>query len=307
MQTPHHMHRYTRAQIGHGARGIRCVRQGPLVCALAQEVDLQLRHPLWMRLVSQPDGYRRGIAGPEIVARLVLLFLDRTLELSVREGIEVLADGTVVVGAQDDVGAARARLQAGVQGSSHVGAGAEVHRGTVVTRGEFHTELEAQVVGRQQPLVAADDPDVAGIGNARAADLIRGGFSGCVRRGLLAVGRVTAHHVRHKKADVPIGIGTVAHPHGEIAVDRLFLNFAPAERRIGRIVDDLGRGRCSGTAAQSVLVDVVVLEVEPQAGKGRVTRRRIGTERAAAGGTCPTRNGSGSQEGARQRELTYPM
>ena len=293
MQLPHHVQRHTRTQIGHGACRVRGVGQGPLIGALAQQVHLQLRHPLRMRLVAQAEAHRGAIAGPEIVAGLIQLVLHRALELTVDERIEILAHGLVVVGAHDQIGAARARLQARIQGGAGVGAGVEVHRRAVVAGGELHAQLHAQVVGRQPSLVTADDLDIARVGETGAADLTRRGFGRAVRGLLLAEGRVRAHDVRNEDTHVPFGIRAVTHAHAEIAVDRLPLDLTAAERGIRRTIDDLCRSCRTGAATQPVLVDVVVLEVEAQSRNGRVSGRRVGAQSAAAGGAGPGRHRRG--------------
>ena len=79
------------------------------------EIHLQLRHDRGVGDVAHAEARRNLVAGTEILARLVEQVGHRRLELTVDEGIEILAHGLVVVRADDDVGRTEARLQAGVE------------------------------------------------------------------------------------------------------------------------------------------------------------------------------------------------
>src|ERR1700739_2645633 len=81
MQAVHDTQRNPWTQERDGARRVRGVGEGALVGALVQQIHLQLRHPARMRLVAKSHTHRGGVAGPEVVAGLVLLVRHRALEL----------------------------------------------------------------------------------------------------------------------------------------------------------------------------------------------------------------------------------
>ena len=56
--------------------------------------------------VTDAEAHRREVAGTVILAGLVEVVRNRGLELTVDEGVEVLADGLIVVGTENDVGGA---------------------------------------------------------------------------------------------------------------------------------------------------------------------------------------------------------
>ncbi|MDQ2972120.1 MAG: hypothetical protein M3R20_03935 [Pseudomonadota bacterium] len=102
------------AEIGDRACGIRPVSERALIGTLVQQIELQLRHPVRVRLITQPRSHRGLIAGTVFGARRVQTLGHCRLELAVDVGIEVLFDGMKIIRADDQIGAAGASLQTGV-------------------------------------------------------------------------------------------------------------------------------------------------------------------------------------------------
>src|SRR5471032_2683679 len=137
-------------QVGDRAGRVRRIGERALVVVFAAQVQLQLRRDVRPRLVAQADADGGLVAGPVVLAGLVELVLDGGLELAVDEGVEVLADRLVIIGAGDQVGAAGAQLQAGVE--------------QVVGRGV----LRQRAAGERRRL-AAGDAAAVGVGAAVTA------------------------------------------------------------------------------------------------------------------------------------------
>ena len=221
-----------------------------------------------MRLVAQAEAHRGRVSRTEVVAGLIQLVRHGRLELTVDEGVEVLADRPVVVRAHDQIGAAGARLETRVERGARVGAAVEIDRASIVAGRKLHPELQPEVVRRQQSLVGADQLDVAELRKPGATDLVGRRLGACIRSALLPVSGVRAHHVRDQHGEVPVRIRGVIHAQGEITVDRLLLDLTAPEGGIGRSVHDLGGVGRAGPGPQPVLVDEVVFEIEAQPGQG---------------------------------------
>lgn len=193
----------------------------------------------------------------------------------------------VVIGADDEIGAAGARLQAGIErlASRSVRArreehGVAAHGGTgqhvlaaVPASGQLDPELYAEITGGQKTLMAGDQLDVAK-STARCSAQIGG--RELIGRSV-AVGRVAAVDVRHDRAEVPLVVGAIADAQVEIAIDRLVLDFLASTCGIDR--RRLGGRNCSSAAAQLILGNEAVIEAQAPARHRRISpwRRRCST------------------------------
>lgn len=281
-----------RAQIGDGAGGVGGIGQGTLVGALVGEVDLHLRHQFGVGLIAQAEADIGLVAGAEVGVGLVELVGDGELVLAIDEGVKILADGMVVVGAQDQVGTAGAGLQAGIEGlaASSIGAGGEEHRVTthgrpghhilpaVIARGELDAQLHAQIVGRQPALVAGDELDIADAAAGGAAEIV----GSQVGRAGIAIGGMAAIDVGNGGGDIPFRRGRVADAQVGVAVDGLVLDLL----RAACVIDGGGLAGGDGAAprAQLALVDEGLVDADAPAGLGGIAHGGIAAERAAAGG-----------------------
>src|ERR1700722_11937226 len=134
-------HCHAGTQIDNRASGVRPVSERPLIRTLAKQVQLQLRHPSRSGLVAYTQTHRSGVARPEVIARLVLALRDGRLELAIDKSVEVLGNGLIIVGANDDVGAAGPDLQARIQRRPRVRTGTEVHASSKLAGWNFNSEL----------------------------------------------------------------------------------------------------------------------------------------------------------------------
>ncbi len=227
----------------------------------------------------------------------------RRLKLAADEGVEVLADGLIGVGADDQIGAARAGLQTGVHqlpgtrpaGKSNRAAPYRARavgvRPAVAACRQLQSELQPDVVRGQQPLVAADELDVAQAAQRGAAEVA---CRDLIRRGC-AIGAVAAVDVGNLQVDRPVGIRAVRQPQGGVAVDGVALDFLPrggVERGHAR------RRHAVRTRAELALVDVVGLQIDPPTRGGGITHGGVGTQTAAAGGAGVRRQGKSQRHGA---------
>src|ERR1700732_904985 len=160
MEPARDLHSQPRACVRYRARSALNVGERTLVGGFVQQVHLQLGNPARVGFVPQSDAYGGRVAGTIVVAWPVHMVPYGALELSVDEHVEVLTDRPIVVSADDDIGAAGAGLQTGIERRSHIRASIEVDRGAVVPGGQLDAELNAEVPGRQQSLIAADEPNV---------------------------------------------------------------------------------------------------------------------------------------------------
>ena len=86
---------------------------------------------------------------------------DGALESSVGEHIEIFADRLIVVGAHDDIRAAGAGLQTGIEWRANIRTRIEVDGSAIMTGWKFDAELDSQIVRRQQSLISAYESHVA--------------------------------------------------------------------------------------------------------------------------------------------------
>ena len=99
----------------------------------------------------------------------------------------------------------------------------------------------------------------------------------------------------------PVGIRAVGKPHSQIAVHGCMLDLATAERWIRRLVDNLSRRSRARAAAQLILVDVVVFDIQAPSGRRRIAHGGVRAKCAAAGCArkCGQRQHAQSQAPAR--------
>jgi len=241
------------------ARGI-VVSAGSMIGRSANS-HLQLRPPTADEPRSAGRAYRLGIPRAGNLAGLILLVLDRALELNrSHEGIEILAYETVLVAPRYVIAPVPAcRIARG--GSRPLGPLLKFTAVPVVAGWELHP-LQRPGCGSAQAPGAADD-----LTSARALkdshpliwfdavfDEVYGVGFGCPEVVWRAHDRMERAHSR------PFGIGTVTHAHGEVAFNRLLFDFhSPAtsagfERSVGG-----SRGVAAPVPLRNASVDVVLL------------------------------------------------
>ena len=172
----------------------------------------------------------------------------------------------VITGTVPGSPAAGAGLQAGVKGRPRGRTAPEMDVCAVLPRRQLHAQLQTQIVRCQNPLIAADEFNVA---QARA--------SGVAQRRLrcggivAAVGRMRSNDIGYAQINIPVGVRAVIDPRREIPIERLALEFDPIRHpRDG-----------TSAAAQLVLMDVVIFKAETPSGLCRVAHGRIGVQGAA--------------------------
>src|SRR5262249_14805278 len=147
--------------------------------------------------------------------------------------------------------------------------------------------------------------DVAQLCKARTADLVGSRLSRRIRLLLYTVGGVRSVHVWHGKIDIPVRVGRITQPEGDVAIDGLLFDLTAVRTRDGRIVDDLGRRGGTGSTAQLVLVDVVILKRETKARRRRIAGSRVGTQRTPARGASPGGGGARAAHGPEACRLPH--
>mmetsp|Transcript_65316 Transcript_65316/g.154314 ORF Transcript_65316/g.154314 Transcript_65316/m.154314 type:complete len:311 (-) Transcript_65316:1413-2345(-) len=231
------------AQIGEGRARIRLVGIGARLAAFAAQVELQLRHHRAAAHIAQAQAQVEAGSGFEIV-----LAVERQLQQGLGEVVDVAGQAAEAVGAEQQVGGAGAGLQAAVQRLAGLGAGREVHG--AAAGGQLEPELQAPAAVGREALVAGQQAYIAQAGRARRGQLG------------IALGHraMAAQHIGQLQRKAPVGRDAVVQRERGDVVGGVALDFL-----LGREAD-AAPVHAAGAAAQLVLVEVIVPQVEAQAG-----------------------------------------